>query len=204
MLDHVFSDAIGALRDVLEAARLERQVIEERFQTDVLLGDLSWETSYGLPGEGQPPRVRCDITLEWPTWSQASYRSWYLDEEMPAEPPQILIEIVMRVQRLGTQPDPAVVMRALPVESPMIGSESLRHAGPSVETIYDATLSDQTWAIEVSYEGAYELGEDVLADGSALDAPVQALGGWISATLVRLGDLPFDFQPAEDPAPGSH
>ena len=39
MLDHVFTDAIGALRDSLERAFLERQAFEERFQVDVLLGD---------------------------------------------------------------------------------------------------------------------------------------------------------------------
>ena len=45
MLDHVFTDAIGALRDAMERAMLERQAFEERFQTDILLGDLTWETS---------------------------------------------------------------------------------------------------------------------------------------------------------------
>src|SRR3954469_261384 len=63
MLDHVFTDAIGALRDTFENALLERQAFEEHFQADVLLGDLTWETSYGLPGEGQPPRGRADITI---------------------------------------------------------------------------------------------------------------------------------------------
>ena len=91
MLDHVFTDAIGALRDALEKALLERQAFEERFQADVLLGDLTWETSYGLPGEGLPPRVRADLTLEWPTWSQAAYRSWYIEEEL-TELPRIDIE----------------------------------------------------------------------------------------------------------------
>lgn len=52
MLDHVFTDAISALRDAFEAAFLERQPFEEHFQADVLLGDLTWETTYGLPGEG--------------------------------------------------------------------------------------------------------------------------------------------------------
>ena len=43
---------------------------------NVLLGDMTWETSYGLPGEGLPPRVQADITLEWPTWAQTAYRAW--------------------------------------------------------------------------------------------------------------------------------
>ena len=104
MLDHVFTDAIGALRDAMENALLERQAFEEHFQSDVLLGDLTWETSYGLPGEGSPPRVRADITFDWPTWAQTAYRSWYIGE--PAdEPPRIEIEIVMRIQRLASSPD---------------------------------------------------------------------------------------------------
>jgi len=39
---------------------------------------LVWETTYGLPGEGFPPRVVAHITLNWPSWSQATYRQWYI------------------------------------------------------------------------------------------------------------------------------
>ena len=168
MLDHVFTDAIGALRDALERALLERQAFEERFQSDILLGDLTWETSYGLPGEGSPPRVRADITLDWPTWAQTAYRSWYIGEEMD-EGPRIEIEIVLRIQRLAEQPDPRKVLAVLPAESSLIGSERLVRSGPTVETIHGDDLDDVEWAIEVSYEGTYELDEDVLADGSKLD-----------------------------------
>ena len=38
VLDHVFTDAITALREAFEAAFLERQAFEEHFQVDVLLG----------------------------------------------------------------------------------------------------------------------------------------------------------------------
>ena len=62
MLDHVFTDAIGALRDTFEKALLERQAFEERFQVDVLLGDTTWETSYGLPGEGLSAEHRAYLT----------------------------------------------------------------------------------------------------------------------------------------------
>ena len=48
---------------------------------------------------------------------------------------------------------------------------------------------DVQHAIEISYEGAYELDEPRLADGSMLDDHFNALGGWVSSTLVRLGDL---------------
>ena len=197
MLDHVFTDAIGALRDALEKALLERQAFEERFQADVLLGDLTWETSYSLPGEGMPPRVRCDITLDWPTWSQTAYRSWYIEEEF-GEPPRIEIEVVLRIQRLAEQADVEQVLPALPLESAAIGPETLRRSGPTLEATYGDDLADVEHAIEVSYEGAYELDEATLADGSVLDHHFQAMGGWISATLVRLGDLKMTFLPPMD------
>jgi hypothetical protein len=194
MLDHVFTDAIGALRDALENALLERQAFEERFHTDVLLGDLTWETSYGVPGEGLPPRVRADLTLEWPTWSQTAYRSWYIEEDLP-EQPRIDIEVVLRIQRLATSPDPRRVLDVLPPESPAIGSERLSRSGPTVEAVSNEDLTETEHAIEVSYEGSYELDEAALADGSILDDHFSSMGGWISSTLVRLGDLNFEFLP---------
>ncbi|MBI2704289.1 MAG: hypothetical protein HYX32_03215 [Actinobacteria bacterium] len=200
MLDHVFTDAIGALRDAFENAFLERQAFEERFQVDVLLGDMTWETSYGLPGEGLPPRVQADITLEWPTWAQTAYRTWYIGEDME-DPPRIEIEIVLRVQRLAKSPAPDELLSALPEQSPPIGNERLERSGPTVETVYSADLEEPEFAIEVSYEGTYELDEATLADGSILDDHFSAMGGWISSTLVRVGDLPFDFLPPLDEPP---
>ena len=194
MLDHVFTDAIGALRDAMENALLERQAFEERFHTDVLLGDLTWETSYGVPGEGLPPRVRADLTLEWPTWSQTAYRSWYIEEELP-EAPTIDIEVVLRIQRLTEAPNPRRVLDDLPTESPMIGSERLTRSGPTVEAVSNEDLTETEHAIEISYEGSYELDEATLADGSILDDHFSAMGGWIASTLVRLGDLNFEFLP---------
>lgn len=196
MLDHVFTDAIGALRDAVESAFLERQAFEERFQSDVLLGDLTWETSYSLPGEGLPPRTRADISLDWPTWSQTAYRNWYLNEESE-EPPRIEVEVVFRIQRLAATVDPADVLAALPNESSLIGSERLERSGTTAETSYSRDLTESEFAIEVSYEGTYELGESVLSDGSMLDEHFNAMGGWIASTLVRLGDLKFDFVPPE-------
>ncbi|MEO6989395.1 MAG: hypothetical protein ABI239_12200 [Aquihabitans sp.] len=197
MLDHVFTDAIGALRDTVEGAMLERQAFEERFQADVLLGDLTWETSYALPGEGTPPRMRADIGMDWPTWAQTAYRSWYIGDSID-EPPRIEIEIVYRIQHLAAQPDPQRVLAVLPRESSLIGHERLVRSGPTVEIIHGDDLEQVEWAIEVSYEGTYELAEDVLADGSILDEHFSSMGGWIASTLVRLGDLTFQFLPAED------
>ncbi len=197
VLDHVFTDAIGALRDAIEAAMLERQAFEERFQSDVLLGDLTWETSYSLPGEGQPPRVRADISLDWPTWAQTAYRDWYIGDGF-ATPPRIEIEITLRIQRLAEAPDIARVIATLPTESSPIGEEVLVRSGPTLETAFGADLSEPEYALEVSYEGAYELDEDSLSDGSALDDHFAAMGGWIASTLVRLGDLSLRFLPADD------
>lgn len=200
MLDHVFTDAISALREAFERAFLERQAFEEHFQVDVLLGDITWETSYGLPGEGLPPRVEAHITFDWPTWSQTAYRRWYLDEVLD-EAPAIEMEIVLRIQRLAKPPDPKVVLAALPAASPTIGQEALERGGPTVETAFSAeTLDDPAYAIEVSYVGLYELAEEVLADGSnqILDEHFGALGGWISSVLVRLGDLKLDYLPPDE------
>ena len=198
MLDHVFTDAIGALRDAFEDALLERQAGEERFQTDVLLGDISWENSYALPGEAQPPRVCADVSCVWPTWSQAAYLSWYAGEGY-AEPPRIEIKILLRAQCLAQAPEPAMVLDVLPSTSPDIGSEPLARGGPRVESMYAEDLDDADateYAIDVNYEGVYELDEAGLSDGAELDKHFNALGGWIASMLVRLGDLELRYKPA--------
>jgi hypothetical protein len=204
MLDHVFTDAISALRDAFEAAFLERQAFEEHFQVDVLLGDVTWETSYGLPGEGQPPRVVAHVTFDWPSWSQTAYRRWYVDEELDT-PPAIEMEIVLRVQRLAEGPDVDRVFASIPTSSPLVGADRLERAGLTVEVSHpDPNDPDDTephsYAVEVTYEGLYELAEETLADGtsSVLDEHFGVLGGWVAATLVRLGDLRFAFLPADD------
>ncbi|HAS10094.1 MAG TPA: hypothetical protein DCS55_06190 [Acidimicrobiaceae bacterium] len=192
MLDHVFTDAIGALRDALEAAMLERMTAEERFQVDVLLGDTTWETSYGLPGEGNPPRVRADITLDWPTWSQSAFRSWLRNEELDDDP-RIEISIVLRLQRLVELPRPDQVTAVLPVDSPSVGPDQLHRTAPTVETAYTAELEPVSHALELAYEGTYDLDDKALGDGAILDDHFSALGGWIASMLVRLGDLPLAY-----------
>lgn len=196
MLDHVFTDAIGAIRDALESALLERQAFEERFQTDVLLGDVTWETSYGLPGEGSPPRVQVDLTLEWPTWAQTAYRNWYLHEEY-TEPASIEIEVVFRVQHLVNQPDPSLILRSLPDSKPIIGGKELHNMGLVLEVVYDPDLNLSSHAVEISFSGVYDLDESTLEDGSTLDKHFAEIGSWITSTLVRLGDLPLVFSPPD-------
>jgi hypothetical protein len=202
VLDHVFTDAISALREAFEGAFLERQAFEEHFQFDMLLGDVTWETSYGLPGEGQPPRVVAHITFDWPTWSQTAYRRWYVDEVLE-EPAVIEMEIVFRVQRLVATPNPATFQQLLPSSSPPIGNERMERAGATVEVTYldDDTLAPE-FAIEITYEGLYELAEETLADGASklLDEHFGSLGGWIASLLVKLGDLGLEFLPSETEA----
>lgn len=187
MLDHVFTDAIGAVREALESAMLERQALEERFQTDLLLGDTTWETTYGLPGEAASPQISAVITLAWPTWSQTAYRTWFLGDE-PDEPPTIDIEVVFRIQALSTIPDPTTTRSAVP-PSPAIGADRIEPGSTITETHHGDEADQSAHAIELTYQGAYELNEAGLTGGQALDDAFQAIGGWIAAALVRLGDL---------------
>ncbi|MCE9622811.1 MAG: hypothetical protein K8R99_10735 [Actinomycetia bacterium] len=190
MLDHAFIDAISALRDAFDAAFLERQPFEEHFQSDVLLGDLTWETTYGLPGEGLPPHVVAHITFDWPSWSQTAYRQWYVDEILDRLP-AIEIEIVFRVQNLIAAADPAVVFQLTEPTSPLIGNDRLERAGVTLEASSSEDAATPEHAVEVTFEGMYELAEDALADGASqqLDEHLGALGGWIAATLVKLADI---------------
>lgn len=201
MLDHVFTDVIGALRDAFERAFLERQAFEEHFQVDVMLGDVTWETSYGLPGEGQPPRVLAHVTFEWPSWSQTAYRRWYVDEQID-EQPAIDMEIVLRIQRVADAPDLTKVTAVLPMHSPLIGESRLERASVTVEATHlDGDSGEITveHAVEATFEGSYELGESALADGAnaSLDEHFGALGGWVAAMLVKLGDVGYTFLPAD-------
>lgn len=200
MLDHVFSDAIGALRDAFTNAFLERQAFDEHFQSDILLGDLVWETSYGLPGEGHLPRVVSHITLTWPSWSQANYRAWYT-EEVFHESPEIEVEIVFRVQRLAGQPDSSMVTEITPLKSPQISASQLERESITIEITHPTLPAERIdHAIEVTYSGDYELAEETLQDGTSklLDEHFSTLGGWIASTLVRLGDLQLEFLPADE------
>ena len=103
-----------------------------------------------------------------------------------------------QLQRLVDQPDPAKILAVLPEASPTIGVEALERSGPTVETIYGADLDSTEYAIEVSYEGSYELSEDALKDGAILDTHLAAMGGWIASTLVKLGDLPLTYLEPDD------
>jgi hypothetical protein len=204
MLDHIFLDAVGALGQALNDALLERQPGEDRLAADILAGDLVWETSCSLPGEGEPPRVRADLTLDWSTWSQAAWRSWTLgrgDEGLAdlegEEPPELGLEVVLRVQRLATRPEIDHILAVLPEESPEIGTDRLERSGPVIEESYQRDLTGRQLAVEVAYEGTYRLTPDSLGRSKELGEHLAQMGAWIASTLVRLGDLRLEYLPPD-------
>ena len=164
MLDHVFTQLVASHRHAFEAALLQRQAVEERFQVDVFLGDVSFETSYSLPGEERPARIRVDTSFDWPTWSQTSYRSWAIGEE-PDELPEVLVEIAFRVQGLDGVPEVGPAPRRAPRSPRRAGRRAPgagldhRRAAPQPRA-----RTRPECAIEVSYEGSCQLDEAILDD----------------------------------------
>ncbi|MGH9076182.1 MAG: hypothetical protein ACRDY0_01780 [Acidimicrobiales bacterium] len=182
MLDHVFLDAVSALSRALDDTLLHRERHEDRLTCDLLVGDLVWETSVTLPGEGNPSRVRADLTLDWPTWSQSAWRSWALGELLD-EPPEIGIEVVFRLQRLANRPETGAVVAGVAAQEPP-GTETFDQTGAVVEE----DLDSGEVAIEVAFEGAYRLLDPQ-------DAPRQGLFG--PGGFASLGGS----DPAETPSP---
>jgi hypothetical protein len=192
VLDHAFTDAIDALRQSLEKALLERVDVEEHLNADILSGDLTWETSYGLPGEDAPPLIKADVTLVWSTWSQSSFRDWYAGDGF-SDPPKLDIEITLRVQRLAVTPDVEVLLAAVSSVGPSIDGSDLYRSGPTVEQTFDPAEC----AFEVAYGGTYELDEKTLEDSGLVDVEFAALGGWIASALVRLNDLNLTYRESD-------
>jgi hypothetical protein len=203
MLDHVFTQLVTSHRHAFEAALLQRQAVEERFQVDVFLGDISFETSYSLPGEDRPARIRVDTSLDWPTWSQTAYRSWAIGEE-PDELPEVLVEIAFRVQGLLDPPGHiqiGALIDVLPSQLDVLGEEPLVRGPTTVEQVIGSGVESPESAIEVSYEGSCQLDESILERPESLDDALAPLGRSVASVLVRIGDLPFSFRPV-DTSPG--
>jgi hypothetical protein len=194
VLDHILVDVISSIRRSFDQALLQRQAVEERFQVDVFLGDVSWETSYSLPGEEQPPRVRADISVDWPTWSQTSYRSWSIGEP-PEELPEVVIEVALRVQRLAKEPASDLVLGALPEMNPLPGVDPLVRTATTIEQVHSA--GGVRWAVEATYEGSIRFNESQLEDPTEIEPVMAGLTRWIASTLIKLADLPFTFLPPD-------
>jgi hypothetical protein len=201
MLDHIFIQLVTSLKESFESALLQRQAVEERFQVDVFLGDVSFETSYSLPGEQRPARIRMDTSLDWPTWSQTAYRSWSIGEE-PEELPEVLVEIAFRAQNLDAIPKLDPLLGALPADLSVLGGDPLTRSAPTVEQVFNGDQRGPECAVEVRYEGACPLDEAILEHPDELAQALAPLGRSVASVLVRLGDLPFAFRPPEpaDPA----
>jgi hypothetical protein len=198
MLDHVFTQLVASHRHAFEQALLQRQAVEERFQVDVFLGDVSFETSYSLPGEERPARIRVDTSLDWPTWSQTAYRSWAIGEE-PDELPEVLVEIAFRIQGLVDVPDPTPLLAVLPDHLEVLGDEPLVRGSATIEQVLSDGPEGPECAVEVSYEGSCQLDEAILEHPTSLDDALAPLGRSVASVLVRIGDLPFAFRPIESP-----
>ena len=200
VLDHLLVDVIGTIRASFDRALLQRQAVEERFQVDVFLGDVSWETSYSLPGEEQPPRVRADVSVDWPTWSQTSYRSWSIGEP-PDELPEVVIEVALRVQRMAEAPDTEKVMAALPGDGAAWATRwtwsARRPRSSRCAPTPRVSTAPSRWAAEATYEGSVRFSEQQLEDPSTI-----APGLRRPDPLDRLhADLPGR-PPLHVPAPG--
>ena len=184
MLDHLFLDTVGALRAALEESLLERSQ-DDRLVYDLMTGDLVWETSVNLPGDGEPPKVSADLSLDWQTWSQSAWRSLAMGEEVE-DMPEIGIEIVFRAQRLASRPALAKLLAVLPEESPEVGSERLKRSAPVVEEAFEDEDATPEVAVEVAYEGTYQLPAPSAAEvGGQGQGP---LPGWPVARAVG-GDV---------------
>ena len=200
MLDHIFIQLVTSLKESFESALLQRQAVEERFQVDVFLGDVSFETSYSLPGEQRPARIRVDTSLDWPTWSQTAFRSWSIGEE-PEELPEVLVEIAFRAQNLDAIPKLDPLLGALPADLSVLGGDPLTRSAPTVEQVFNGDRRGPECAGEVSYEGACPLDETILEHPDQLAQALAPLGRSVASVLVRLGDLPFAFRPPEPADP---
>jgi len=200
VIDHLLVALIDALHRSFDAALLQRQAVEERFQVDVFLGDISFETSYSLPGEEHPARVRADLSFDWPTWSQTAYRSWSIGET-PSELPEVIVEVALRIQRLAEPPALDTVAAVLPPESPHLGPDALVRTSATIEQVLEdgpgRLGAPVRWAVEATYEGSIRFEEHHLEDPSTIAPTIDGLTRWVSSVLVQLADLPLAFLPPD-------
>jgi hypothetical protein len=198
VLDHGFLSVVAAVRATLERALLERRAGEESLTMDLLLGDLAWETTYALPGEGEEPHITAELTVGWSTWSQTAYRSRAtgLQDE---DPPVVDLEVVLVVRDLPDRPDPSRIAEAVG-GGPKVGDEPFTEPLPTVE---ERPGADATrFVASVERVGAVFLDEDALKASGQLASAFEALGPWVASALVRLADLGFEFLPPEDDETG--
>ena len=196
MIDHILLDVIGALRGALEEALLERLAPEERFEVDVFVGDITFATSYGLPGESDPNRVHADITLEWSTWSQAAYRSWSIGEPT-LDRPDLVVEVALRLDRLITVPDIDALVGAVGPIEPKLSGDLLVRQPVLIERRIE--VDGERCAVEIAFGGAWRLADPLLENPSAIEQELSGLARFIASALVRLADLDLPTVPPRPP-----
>ncbi|KJE77515.1 hypothetical protein [Ferrimicrobium acidiphilum] len=194
MLDHLFLRFIASLKTSLSSSMLERAGLEEQLHNDMMLGDLTFETSYSLPGEASPPHVRADLTVEWPTWSQGSYRSWSLGDGIE-DPIEIVVEVALRFTGLSELPmTPQQLLTHLPRHSSQtIMNAPMELQRVTVETSYDITTDGSELSAEVVYETTCVFDEQIIEDDDRVQAAIAQLTGWISSVLVQASDIPLTY-----------
>ena len=193
MLDHVFVRAIGAMRDALDNALLQRVKNTEEYLLDLVSGETTWEVDYTLPGEEAKPRVYARITFDWSAWSQSAWWNDDEDNRDDDDPPDIDITVMFRVQRLVDPPDVAGAGAALPDDGPVCVPYSLQRQPPSIQQRFYEPGTPPDFSFAVQFEGFYDLRSD-----SKPQDDLAPMGGWIASTLVRMADLPLTFAPAQD------
>jgi hypothetical protein len=194
MLNHPFMRALAAMQQALDAALLECHTIEQGLEFDLLLGDVLYETSYALPGEGLG-RISCDLSFEWSTWSQTAFRSWTIGEE-PNEPPEVMMVISLHARGLAAAPDVPKVLGTLPTGGPPQGPYLLERKSPTMEQSFEEDGTSR-YGLEVTYEGVYEVPERAFDNPERIDEDMAPLGAWVASTLVKLTDVGFEFLPPD-------
>ncbi len=188
MLDHILLDFVANLKSSLESSMLEKAGVEERFQIDVWLGDISFETSYSLPGEDNPPTVRADISVEWPTWSQSNFRSWTLGEGFE-EGADINVEVAIRAQHRRGSLLLDDYINSLPSRSPEMFSTRFELTSVSTETAYDPNSKEKENSMEFVYDATLHLDENLIEDAVGLERELEPFGAWTASLLVKVSDL---------------
>jgi hypothetical protein len=187
MIDHVLLEFIGAIKSVFEGAMLERSAVEERLQMDLTLGDVTFETTYSLPGEETPPRIRADISLEWSTWSQSAYRSWTLGDGLDSEI-EIDAEIVLHVHTDRAVELDEMVARLEP-RAPEVLRGIFALNGVATEEGIDLTEDLRQFGSEFIYQATLHLDEPLLEHSTQISRELEPLGTWLASQLVRLDDI---------------
>ncbi len=187
MLDHVLIEVVSAIKDSCEDAMLEAAELDEHLSHDVWLGDVSYSASYALPGESDPPRVRADINLEWSTWSQSSYRTWWMGDGL-SESPKVGITISFRLQGPKVAKSFGELGSAFPLEAGVGDGLDFALSGFRSESFSESPSGPYSNAIEVSYKTQLVLHEGLLANPLEIRSRLGPIGLWLASSLVILSD----------------